>query len=119
MRPSPAKSARAKRLEERGRTVAHGRRRVPQPRPTTEWTQTIDVPRAELLDSEDAVLRDFARSLDEHWFIRDLRRAGPGDGMPIGPFGPKTPLAHAGQEFIFAYASRTRRERFRTWLTGR
>ena len=83
------------------------------------WTQAIDVPRAKLLDSEDAVLRDFARRLDDRWFIRDLRRARPGDGMPIGRFGPKTPLARAGQEFVFAYCSRTRRERFRTWLTGR
>ena len=82
-------------------------------------TQTSDVPRASLLDSEDAVLRDFARSLDERWFIRDLRRASTGDGMPLGRFGPKTPLARAGQEFVFAYASRTRAERFRTWLTGR
>jgi len=83
------------------------------------WTQTIDVPRANLLDSEDEVLRDFARRLDDRWFIRDLRRARPGDGMPLGRFGPKTPLARAGQEFVFAYGSRTRMERLRTWVTGR
>jgi hypothetical protein len=83
------------------------------------WTQTLDVPRASLLASEDAVLRDFARRLDDGWFIRDLRRARPGDGMPIGRFGPKTPLARAGQEFVFAYGSRTRWERFKTWVTGR
>lgn len=83
------------------------------------WTQTLDVPRARLLDSEDAVLCDFAHRLDDGWFIRDLRRAKPGDGMPIGRFGPKTPLARAGQEFVFAYGSRTRTQRFKTWLAGR
>ncbi len=81
-------------------------------------TQT-DEPRARLLDSQDPVLRGFARRLDDGWFIRDLRGAKPGDGMPIGRFGPKTPLARAGQEFVFAYGSRTRMERFKTWLTGR
>jgi len=78
-----------------------------------------DVPRSELLDSQDPVLRDFARGLDDGWFIRDLRRAQPGDGVPLGRFGPKTPLARAGQEFVFAYGSRTRLERFKTWITGR
>ena len=81
------------------------------------WTQT-DLTRAELLDSEDPVLRDFARRLDDGWFVRDLRCAKVGDGMPIGRFGPKTPLDRAGREFVFAYGSRTRMERFRTWLTG-
>jgi len=82
------------------------------------WTQR-DLPSSDLLDSQDPVLRDFARRLGDGWFIRDLRHAKPGDGMPIGRFGPKTPLARAGQEFVFAYGSRTRMERFKTWLTGR
>jgi len=72
-----------------------------------------------LLDSADTVLRDFARGLDDGWFIRDLRHAQPGDGMPIARFGPKTPLARAGREFVFAYGSRTRAQRLKTWLTGR
>jgi hypothetical protein len=76
------------------------------------WTQQ-DPP------SSDPLLRDFARRLGEGWFIRDLRRAAPGDGMPIGRFGPKTPLARAGREFVFAYGSRTRLQRFKTWVTGR
>lgn len=83
------------------------------------WTQTIDVPRAALLESEDEVLRGFARSLSDGWFVRDLRRARPGDGFPLGRFGPKTPLARAGEAFVFAYGSRTRLERAKTWLTGR
>lgn len=83
------------------------------------WTQTLDVPRAQLVDSPDPVLRNFARGLGEGWFIRDLRNARAGDGMPIGRFGPKTPLARAGKEFVFAYGSRTRLQRFKTWLTGR
>ncbi len=76
--------------------------------------QTIDVPRAALLDSPDEVLRRFAHELADGWFIRDLRRAQPGDGMPIGRFGPRTPLARAGNEFVFAYGSRTRLQRLRT-----
>lgn len=83
------------------------------------WTQTSDVPRAELERSPDPVLRDFARGLAGEWFVADLRNARPGDGVPIGRFGPKTPLARAGEEFVFAYAHRTRWERFRTFVTGR
>ena len=79
----------------------------------------IDVPRAALLDSPDEVLRGFARSLEDGWFLRDLRRARTGDGMPIGRFGPRTPLARAGREFVFAYGSRTRWQRVKTWFTGR
>jgi hypothetical protein len=82
------------------------------------WEQTLDVPRDELLSSPDPVLRDFANRLESNWFVRDLRRAKTGDGMPIGRFGPKTPLARADREFVFAYGSRTRFERLRTWLTG-
>jgi hypothetical protein len=78
-----------------------------------------DVPREALLDSADPCLRDFARGLSAGWFVRDLRRARPGDGMPLGRFGPKTPLARAGAEPVFAYGSRTRLERVKTWFTGR
>jgi hypothetical protein len=83
------------------------------------WTQKLDVPREQLLDSQDPILRTFANTLPEGWFIRDLRHAKPGDGMPIGRFGPKTPLARAGDEFVFAYGSRTRLERLKTFFTGR
>jgi hypothetical protein len=81
--------------------------------------QTCDVPRAQLLASEDEVLRAFAESLEGEWFISDLRRARPGDGRPVGRFGPRTPLARAGQELVFAYGSRTRMQRLKTWFTGR
>src|SRR5688500_16150762 len=83
------------------------------------WLQRGDVPRAALLDSQDVLLRTFAQSLADGWFIRDLRRARPGDGMPTGRFGPRTPLARAGDELVFAYGSRTRLERLKTWFTGR
>ena len=83
------------------------------------WTQKTDPPREALLDSPDAVLREFARSLPEGWFIRDLRNARTGDGMPLGRFGPGTPLARAGQEFVFAYGSRTRMQRLKTFFMGR
>lgn len=82
-------------------------------------TQTSDIPRAALLDSQDEVLRAFARRLADGWFVRDLRRAGVGDGMPLERFGPGTPLARAGDEHVFAYGSRTRWQRVRTWFTGR
>lgn len=81
--------------------------------------QTSDVPRATLLDSSDPVLCNFAASLDDPWFIADLRRARVGDGMPLYRYGPKTPHARAGTEHVFAYASRTRAERLKTWFTGR
>jgi hypothetical protein len=83
------------------------------------WTQTCDVQSAALLDSEDELLRSFARRLGAGWYVRDLRRARTGDGMPLGRFGPKTPLARAGREFVFAYGTRTHRQRLMTWLTGR
>ena len=83
------------------------------------WTQKLDVPRADLLESQDPLLRTFANALPEGWFIRDLRHAKPGDGMPIGRFGPKTPLARAGDEFVFAYGSRSRLERLKTFFTGK
>jgi hypothetical protein len=83
------------------------------------WRQTCDVPRAALLDAEDDVLRRFAHELSDGWFVRDLRAARTGDGMPLGRFGPKTPLKRAGREFLFAYGSRTRWQRAKTWITGR
>lgn len=91
--------------------VEHAVRRV--------WTQTSDVPSAGLAASPDPVLREFARGLAGEWFVADLRGAKPGDGFPIGRFGPKTPLARAGEEFVFAYASRTRWERFKTFWSGK
>jgi hypothetical protein len=83
------------------------------------WTQTSDVPHTTLLDSPDPVLRDFARSLVGEWFVADLRAAQVGDGMPTGRYGPKTPLARAGEAFVFAYASRTRWQRFKAFFTGK
>jgi len=80
--------------------------------------QTCDVPRAALLASADEVLSRFARALPEGWFVRDLRRARTGDGMPLGRFGIGTPLARAGAEPVFAYGSRTRLQRLVTWFTG-
>jgi hypothetical protein len=83
------------------------------------WAQELDLPRNELLESPDPLLRTFANALPEGWFVRDLRRAKPGDGMPIGRFGPQTPLARAGDEFVFAYGSRSRLQRLKTFFTGK
>lgn len=83
------------------------------------WTQASDAPSATLRESPDALLREFAQRLGEGWFIRDLRRARPGEGMPWGRYGPRTPLARAGDEYVFAYGSRTRLQRLKTWFTGR
>ena len=82
------------------------------------WLQRDDVPRAALLGSPDPVLRGFAERLADGWFVRDLRRARPGDGMSLGRFGPRTPLARAGAELVFAYGSRTRLARLKTWIAG-
>lgn len=91
--------------------VRHAVRRV--------WAQTSDVTSSSLRDSPDPVLREFARRLGEGWFVADLRHARPGEGVPWGRFGPRTPLARAGDAFVFAYGSRTVRQRVWTWITGR
>lgn len=82
-------------------------------------TQTIDAPHNALVDAADPLLREFARTLAPGWFVRDLRDARTGDGMPIGRFGPRAPLARAGEPHVFAYGSRTPWQRLRTFVTGR
>ncbi len=82
-------------------------------------SQSIDLPREALLAASDPVLRDFAARLEQGWFIRDLRDAQTGDGMPLGCFGRTTPLARAGTEPVFAYGSRSGWQRFVGWFTGR
>lgn len=81
--------------------------------------QRVEVPAASLVDSDDPLLRTFARSLDGEWYVRDLRAARCGDGMPLGRYGPSTPLARAGREFVFAYGTCSRVQRLRTFLLGR
>lgn len=85
----------------------------------TRVTEVQHPERSTLVDSPDEVLREFARSLTGEWFVADLRDARPGDGMPLGRYGPKTPLARAGEAFVFAYASRTRWQRFKSFVTGK
>ncbi len=92
---------------------------VAETRVNDVWEQTSDVPRDELVESRDPVLREFAMRLDSKWFITDLRQARIGHGMPLYRYGSKTPHARAGTERVFAYATRTRTERLKTWFTGR
>ena len=81
--------------------------------------QARDAALASAAASGDAVLRDFAASLEPEWLVVDLRTARPGDGISWGRWGPRTPLRRAGDEPIFAYAPRSWRQRVSTWLTGR
>lgn len=55
------------------------------------------------LRSEDPVLTDFARELDESFQIIDLRRAKPGDGFSWGRYGPKTQIKRFRTHAVFAY----------------
>ena len=81
--------------------------------------QTDDPPCTTLRGSPDRVLSKFARTLTDEWFIADLRNAQIGDGMPLARYGITTPLARAGNEFVFAYGSRSLWERLTGFFTGR
>ncbi len=81
-------------------------------------SQKIDVPSDALVNSSDSLLLEFARSPPLGLFVRDLRDARTGDGMPVGRFGPRTPLARAGDSHVFAYGTRMAWQRFRTFVTG-
>ncbi len=53
--------------------------------------------------SEDPILTDFARELDESFQIIDLRLAKPGDGFSWGRYGPETQINRFGAHAVFAY----------------
>jgi hypothetical protein len=55
------------------------------------------------LRSEDPILSDFARELDESFQITDLRLAKPGDGFSWGRYGPNTQIERFGTHAVFAY----------------
>ena len=52
--------------------------------------------------SADSDLRAFARSLDDFWFMIDLREAKVGDGFSWGRYGPNTVIRRYGEKRIFA-----------------
>jgi hypothetical protein len=55
------------------------------------------------LRSEDPILSDFARELDESFQIIDLRQAKPGDGFSWGRYGPNTQIKRFRTHAVFAY----------------
>lgn len=58
------------------------------------------------MQSQDADLIDFAKSLGEKHYYIDLRKAKVGDGFSWGRYGPKTVSKRYGEKRIFAYESR-------------
>ena len=52
--------------------------------------------------SADADLKTFAQSLDDSWWMMDLRQAKVGDGFSWGRYGPATVNKRFGEERIFA-----------------
>jgi hypothetical protein len=59
------------------------------------------------LQSGDAELEAFARSLDETWQFVDLRHPRLGDGFSWGRYGGPETLRRYGEKRIFAYQQRT------------
>ena len=58
------------------------------------------------LNSEDANIKEFAKSLDENYLFIDMRNAQIGDGFSWGRYGPKTVNKRFGEQRIFAYEIR-------------
>jgi hypothetical protein len=58
------------------------------------------------LNSEDADIKEFAKSLDENYLLIDMRNAQIGDGFSWGRYGPKTVNKRFGEKRIFAYEVR-------------
>ena len=52
--------------------------------------------------SADGDLKTFARSLDDSWWMIDLREAKVGDGFSWGRYGPNTMIRRFGAKRIFA-----------------
>ena len=63
---------------------------------------------AQCLNSEDADIKEFAKSLDENYLFIDLRNAQIGDGFSWGRYGPKTVNRRLGEKRIFAYEDEKR-----------
>ena len=55
------------------------------------------------LQSDDPILSNFARELDESFQVVDLRQAEPGDGFSWGRYGPRTVVKRFGTHAVFAY----------------
>lgn len=55
------------------------------------------------MQSADSDLKAFARSLDDSWWLIDLRDAKVGDGFSWGRYGPATVNKRFGEKRIFAY----------------
>lgn len=73
------------------------------------WTthdRSVSVSQAR--ESSDQVVRDFAASLPDGYFVVDLRDRVPGSGVPWGRFGPETDLKRCGEELIFGYGPAAR-----------
>lgn len=60
------------------------------------------ITQAEALASDDPVLAQFAATLDEDFFVVDLRDAPVGMGFSWGRFGPRTEVRRHGWERVFA-----------------
>ena len=58
------------------------------------------------LNSEDADIKNFAKSLDENYLFIDMRNAKIGDGFSWGRYGPKTANKRFGKKRILAYEVR-------------
>ena len=70
-------------------------------------TNPAAVPASQLRESADPVLKSFADSLSEAFFIVDLREATQGDGFSWGRFGPKSRVVRFGHERLFAYEAKS------------
>ena len=59
------------------------------------------------MQSADADLKAFARSLDESWWMIDLREPKVGDGFSWGRYGPNTVIKRYEEKRIFAIQKKT------------
>ena len=57
---------------------------------------------ATLQQSTDTLLRSFAAELPSTALVVDMRRAGVGQGLSWGRFGPRTIVRRAGEERVWA-----------------
>jgi hypothetical protein len=77
------------------------------------------IAQAAALASEDATLREFARSLGATARIADLRHPQPGDGFAWGRHGPRTEIQRFGQERLWAILPPRERPGLLSRLFGR
>jgi SMI1 / KNR4 family (SUKH-1) len=77
---------------------------VHEDRPSRVWrTNPAVSPYEQCLHSEDPILSEFARELDESFQVIDLRHAKPGDGFSWGRYGPNTRIKRFRTHAVFAY----------------